>query len=291
MTVSTFIAFLYGMFLEVAWLWDQAQGKKFFPWQRTPEGWQRIPMRKLQWAVVVLGLGAAALIGILEFLGVSGASADISQPIPFMLYTAIGLFVFGAGVIWDGLLPRVNEITILGVQLIVMLGLVISGGRPNPWATTFVLIVPAGVMLYLVARKQPPGMATKAIIYLWYTFSLILMLYQSGFGEMISRNTFSLPEAFVLGTTFIFFLLHALFAIRFFIIVSSLILPRNRRFLPIMISRLFSDEQIPIRRFILLLAIVSGVIALNAWIGLIDTYLFVSLSVMIGTQVLFQAKQ
>ncbi|MBN2148948.1 MAG: hypothetical protein JW726_16305 [Anaerolineales bacterium] len=292
MTASAFIAMLYGVLLEVLWLWDQTHGGDFLTWPRPLLGDQpHAQLRKPQWLAVMLGGAAIVLIGILELLGVGSALVYIDSPVPFYLFTLIGLFVFGAGVIWDGLLPRVNEKIILGAQMTILLWLLTSDTQPNVWATTFVLIVPAGVMLYLVIRKEPLNPLVKAVMYLWYLFSLILMLYQAGFAEMTAQTSFTLPEAFIFGTLFIFFLLHALFTMRFFLIASSMILPRNRKYIQHLMPVLYSDEQVPFGRFVILLLIVLALIGLNAWLGLLDARILVSVSVMLGAQVLFRARK
>lgn len=291
MSASAFIAMLYGMLLEVIWLLDQAQGGDFLslPQPLVREG--HAPLRKPQWLAAILGAGALGLIGILELLGWGSALVYIDSPVAFYIFTFIGLFVFFAGVVWDKLLPRINEKIILGAQMIILLWLLTSDTQPNVWATTFVLIVPAGVMLYLVIRREPLNPLLKAIVYLWYLFSLILMLYQAGFAEMTAQTSYTLPEAFIFGTLFIFFLLHALFTMRFFLIVSSIILPRNRKYVQWLMPRLYSDEQVPFTRFVTLLLIVLALIGLNAWLGLVDAHILVSLSVMLGAQALFRPQK
>ncbi len=292
MTVSSFIALLYGMLLEVLWLWDQAHGGDFLARPRPLLGNQpHAQLRQPQWLAVMLGGAAIVLIGLLELLGLGSKSADISLPIPFYIYTLIGLFVFFAGVIWNGLLPRVNEKIILSAQMIILLWLLTSGSQPNAWVTTLVLVIPAGVMLFLVIRGEPLNALVKAILYLWYLFSLILMLYQTGFAEMTARSSFSIPEAFIFGTLFIFFLLHFLFTIRFFLIASSMVLPRNHKYIHRIMPTLYSDEQVPFSRFITLLMIVLALIGLNAWLGLVEARILVSLSVMLGAQALFRSKK
>jgi hypothetical protein len=54
---------------------------------------------------------------------------------------------------------------------------------------------------------------------------------------------------------------------------------------------LYSDEQVPIGRFIALLMIILAMVGLNAWLGLVEARILVSLSVMLGAQALFRARK
>lgn len=77
---------------------------------------------------------------------------------------------------------------------------------------------------------------------------------------------------------------------RFFLMVSSLILPRNRVLIPPVMERLFSDEQVALRPFLLFTALMTGLVLANGWLRWVPADTLASVLVVISVQWLFRSE-
>lgn len=287
MTLNAFVLFMLGALLEIVWLWDDAHGQvgeliqiRFLPGAFRLAHWIQIGL------VVAVGL----LAGIFSVFQISKTQVSMDNPLIGMIFVVMGLFILGAGVVADGLLPRINEQSILIVQLLVILNGVLSGALSNLWGLFFLLIFPAALALYLVWNRRPLSPLLKALIYLWYLAALLILTFQNGGAEFFTAARLSLNDAYFSGITFIFILLHGLFSIRFFLIVSSLILPRNRPLAAGMLPRLFADDQVPVGRFVLFGLGLLGLILLNTWLNLLPRTVMLNLAVIACVQFFFKPR-
>jgi hypothetical protein len=287
MTWNAFILFLLGALLEIVWLWDDAHGQtgaliqvRFLPFV----------LRPAQWIQAGLMVAAGLLFGVFSLFRIAKLQASMDNPVIGLIFVALGLFILGAGVVANGLLPRINEQSILITQLLVILSGILNGVLSNLWGVFFMLIIPAVLVLYLVWNRRPLSSLMKSLIYLWYLASLLILTFQNGNVELFTASRLTLGDAYFLGITFIFILLHGLFSIRFFLIVSSLILPRNHKLTAGMMSRLFADDQVPVLRFFLFALGLFGAILLNAWLDLLPRAVILNLAVIACVQFFFKPR-
>ncbi len=288
MSLPTCFLFLAGMALEVLWLWHPAHAGPFLTKRFTLAGFN---LQRSHWLMLGLPLLALFLAGLAYLLGLGDLYISLDNYFVGLFFVCFGLYILTAGVVSNHLLPRVNEKTVLGVQIIIAVSLLVTPASYNPWALFFLLELPMLVTAYLVARQTPLGTITKAVIYCWYLFSLVLLAYQNGSVLVLEKSHPNLLEGFLTGVMLVFLLLHMLFSIRFFLVASSLIIPANRPLVGRLMPHLFSDEQVSPRRFILLLAVILAIIGLNAWLKILPMLWLVNLAVILSTQLLFRPEK
>jgi hypothetical protein len=204
------------------------------------------------------------------------------------------MFVLVAGVIADGLLPRVNEAAILAVvsltALGTMAGLAEGGLEANGFTLATGLLVPIIVALVLAFHRRAFSPVAKAVIYLCYLFALLYSVYLGGADKLLNGNDLRLTEGLVFGGVSIFVLLHSMFAIRFFLIVSSLVFRRNRPLVAMIMPRLFSDEQVCLRRVAMFLPVMGAAVIANAWLHFVEPHVLLTIMSMVCVQFLFRSE-
>ena len=287
MSLEAFVFMTLGIAVELLWLWGNAHG-----WEDAPPGQPRIiasPV-SMHWTIAsFLGVIAVVIVLLLRLFHVEGRTS-LSDALPFMLFTGLGVFIFFAGVVGTGLLPQVNERSIIATQLIVLFGLVWGQGLPLPWVIGLAAL-PVALILLLVLRQKPFGPIPKALLYFWYLMLLMVQVYQDRETmASFSASDPSLPVAFLLGATLVFLILHGLFGVRFLLIVSSLLFPRNRAAVALMMPRLFQDEQVsPLRFFLVLGGMLALVVGLTAF-QVAPSGLVLNTAVLLSVQLLFRSK-
>jgi hypothetical protein len=275
MTLIAFFFFMLGALAEILWLWRQAQpDSATYPITRH--------------TLVVGGLAGLALgLGlVLEVLGWEVIQVSLSNTWVAFIFTLLCGFLFLASLA-PQFLPRVNEQTILTVQVLITIHLWLSGGNAHWAALLFIGLLPASISLYLVLRQTPVPPLGKALIYFWYLLSLLVQAAQGGGLDYFRLNRLAPIEGLAFGMLFVFLILHGLFALRFFLIVSSLLRPRNRRLVAQAMPVLFYDDQLPVRPFLILLgALGAALICLRA-LHLPGYPLWLNLSLLLVVQLLF----
>jgi hypothetical protein len=206
-----------------------------------------------------------------------------------VIFVALGLFLLGAGVLGDALLPRVNEGAVLSAQILTA-ALTLTAPRLPGWPALAVLVglpLAGSLALALLCRELSPP--AQALVYFGYLLALLALTVQTGSLGYFSAPELGIWEAFAFGGLFIFLLLHALFAMRFFLIVSSLLLPRNRPLVGAIMPRLYSNEQVSPALFLALTGGLAGAVLLNARFGWLAPQLLASLAVAVSAQILSAA--
>jgi len=283
MTLEVFVLFMLGMALEVVWMWEaahvQAQKKAEMASvaQMLPDSWI------IQAGLIML---AGAAFGGVHLLGIDQVYTSLDDGPVFLLFTLIGLFILITGIFGSHLMPPINEHSVLSIQLLVAAGM-LTGAVQLPsivlWALgTFMLLL----SLFLLLQQRSLPLILKALVYAWYLALLLGLSVMNGDTALFSARNLNLTSGFAFGVVFIFLLLHALFFIRFFLIVCSLILPRNRKFIGYLIPRLFGDEQAQPLPFVIITLGLIAAVWLNAHFNLLPGVLFTSLCVLVSTQVL-----
>ena len=283
MSAQAMVFFLTGMFLEVIWLWMDAH--------LTPRP-QKNPLLGLlvqpRWlaAIGLIGL-AGAITAILDALGVS--QRVYIDTIWVMLPTvALGVYIAFAGMVTGELLPRVNEQSVLAVQLILIVHQAFEGNLFEP-LTLVLVVLPAAVVFYLTIRQSSTPPTVKALVYFWYLLSLLVLGFQSEQMAFFSAKEFTLFEGLVFGMLLVFLIVHGLFAIRFFLMISSLILPRNRAYLPQVMPVIYYDEQAPTAVFMVMTGLLLGTLAALRLFEIENSLLWLDIAVILSVQVFFHA--
>jgi hypothetical protein len=281
MTLEVFVLFLLGMALEVVWMWEAAHARAQEK-TVTASVAQMLPDTWIIQAGLVLLAGAA--FGLVHLLGIDQVYTSLDDGPVFLLFTLIGLFILLAGIFGSHLMPPINERSVLSAQLLLVAG-ILTGAVQMPsnvlwFLGTFMLILSLFLLLY--RRSLPPIL--KALVYAWYLALLLGLSVMNGDAALFSARDLNLTSGFTFGVVFIFLLLHALFFIRFFLIVCSLILPRNRKFIGYLMPRLFSDEQAHPLPFVLITLGLTAAVWLNSRWNLLPNTLFISLCVLVSMQ-------
>jgi hypothetical protein len=281
MTLEVFVLFLLGMALEVVWMWEaahaQAQKKveMAFVAQMLPDTWI------IQAGLIML---AGAAFGGLHLLGIDQVYTSLDDGPVFLLFTLIGLFILIEGIFGSHLMPPINERSVLSTQLLVAAGM-LTGAMQLPstvlWALGIFMLL---ISLILLLQRQSLPPIRKALVYAWYLALLLGLSVMNGDVALFSARNLNLTSGFAFGLVFIFLLLHALFFIRFFLIVCSLILPRNRKFIGYMMPRLFNDEQVQPLPFMLITLGLTAAVWINSHLNLLPNALFISLCVLVSIQ-------
>jgi hypothetical protein len=292
MRLPAFIALLLGIGLEILTLWERSRIDRGQAPPRSRAGavtGQLLsPERQMMALVMVVGV---TLIAISELTGLAHYDVYMGQPLVDLLFVALGLGVVYYGLLDPSLLPRINEQTALAVHTTVLLSLILAlqGQAPTP-----LLLIPGLVTLvlaYLALSRRPASPMVKAGVYLWYLIALLGLTLQNDFSALSQPASDPLPlaEAFIVGASGLFLLLHGLFLVRFTLIVSSLILPRNRPLIGRAMPSLFTDEQMPRWQAALIPILITGLFSANEVLTFAPEHTLANALILILVQGIFNA--
>jgi len=281
MTLEVFVLFLLGMALEVVWMWKAAHAQA----QEKTVTASVAQMLSDNWIIQAgLVLLAGAAFGGVHLLGIDQVYTSLDDGPVFLLFTLIGLFILIEGLFGSHLMPPINERSVLSTQLLVAAGM-LTGAMQLPstvlWALGIFMLL---LSLFLLLQRQSLPPIRKALVYAWYLALLLGLSVMNGDVVLFSARSLNFTSGFAFGVVFIFLLLHALFFIRFFLIVCSLILPRNRKFIGYMMPRLFNDEQVQPLPFMLITLGLTAAVWINSRLNLLPNALFISLCVLVSIQ-------
>ncbi len=278
MRIDTLIALTLGVLIEVLSLWEIArreQGKTVLlpylpPWL-TPE------------RVVMLGLTVFALLamGLFRLGDIQELGAGMTDAWMMTVMVPAGLFAFGFGLLHPVLLPRVNERMLFTVFATSSVSAILNGGLVL--GETWVLggFIALGALLFWASvseRWLPSGL--QALAYFGYLSGLFWM----GYGQVSTfatapASTLMPIDAFLFGIVGLFYVLHVLFWVRFFLIVSSMLLPNHWHYLPDIMDRLFTNSQNTPKEIGISLGVALGFLALNQLTGALPAPLLASVLV------------
>jgi hypothetical protein len=238
---------------------------------------------------VALVLGAT-LIAIFELTGLASYEVYMGQPIVDAIFIVLGLGLFFYGLVNPLLLPRINEQAALSVHTTVLLSLALTGWNEALRAYLIAPVFLTLVLAYLGLSRRSPSPTVKALVYLWYLITLLGLTLQNDFSSLTQPASTPLPltEAFVVGAAGVFLLLHGLFLVRFALIVSSLIIPRNRHYITDAMPRLFTDEQIPRWQVVVIPVLIAGIFAANSTLDAISDRTIANVLVLTLVQGVFE---
>lgn len=288
MTIAAFILYMLGMLIEVISLWQGPLPGAEKRSSDLPNPIDNIPENQRLSGMLIIT--AALVYGFFSLTGLgSTTNTSLDSPIVGLIFIFVGLFIFGAGVVGTKLLPRINEQTLFAITLIAILSLFTEGGYLSPSPALLAgLIIPSLSVLVLVFSKRIMPPVVKALYYFWYLVMLIVIAFQSAQIARFSEPEVELLDALFFGAFFIFILLHGLFFMRFFLITATLILPRNHKYVRVMMPRLFSDEQMPLWRFAVISVLIAGTLLANLWLELVPQQPLINLLTLLTVQIMFE---
>lgn len=263
MQLASYLAIAAGIVVEILLLWETADRQKN---PHPVPGLLATRLGRIQ-EIIALALAAFwALILLAEWLQPQLSS----QAYDFLGNAVMGpsfFFLFVFGMVVPRLLPRVNEQTIFIVNLVVLSTL--PGGLD--WLWLALLALPTLGVLIAAFTHRRPSPALQSLLYFWYLVCLLIMAvqndYQTFFAPPAELQMTSL-DYFIAGAVGIFLLLHSIFLARFFLMLSANLLPQNRYLLALAMPKLFDDQQMPRRKFFIILGLVLLVTLINRLSGL-----------------------
>ncbi len=287
MTLPTLLAVYLGFLLECLWLWDAA-GEKY---DRKGDAIRAPGPSKPARLIGICAAVGAGLIVLAEFAGENQVTAYLYNFLSFLLMGAAMFFVLAAGAAGGRLLPRVNEYNIISILMITVMTAFSTGYL----ADTIYIGTAAGALLILllamIIEKKPPTVAGQVVLYVLYLGGLVFLTFQSDYVAVLQGPDFNIQEGFLAGGTYAFLTLHTLFAIRFSVLATSFLVPANRHYSPLVMEKLYREDQVRPLVSLLLLGVVSGLFILNNRFGYVPDTLFAALLSIFSTQVLFRSRE
>ncbi|MFO7583514.1 MAG: hypothetical protein R6W69_02200 [Anaerolineales bacterium] len=271
------IALAAGIIVEILLLWETSNRQRNIPLK---PGFIASGVSRAQEAIALVVLVAWTLILPLEFFNPQFGSGFINWVSETIMLLA-GLFLFIAGLWYHKFLPRINEQTLVVVTAIVLLSL--YGQVQLDWYWLAALSVPLIGIFILALTKHILHPALKSLFYFWYLMCLLVMAYLGTFDLLFNLDTGYLETSFnhfIAGAAGLFFLLHCVFLVRFFLMLTANILPWNRYLIALAMPQLFGDEQMSRRRFVVILLVVLGILWANLQFGLVTDINLASLLIL-----------
>lgn len=271
------IALAAGIIVEILLLWETSNRQRNIPLK---PGFIASGVSRAQEAIALVVLVAWTLILPLEFFKPQLGSGFINWMTETIMVLA-GLFLFIAGLWYHKFLPRINEQTLVVVTAIVLLSL--YGQVQLDWYWLAALSVPLIGIFILALTKHILHPALKSLFYFWYLMCLLVMAYLGAFDLLFNLDTGYLETSFdhfIAGAAGLFFLLHCVFLVRFFLMLTANILPWNRYLITLAMPQLFGDEQMSRRRFVVILLVVLGILWANLQFGLVTDINLASLLIL-----------
>lgn len=190
-------------------------------------------------------------------------------------------FLFVFGLVHPKLLPRINEQTILVITIAVTYQL--NSVQALTGYQLAALLLLNLTVLALVLTNQILSPLLKSFLYAWYLICLLLLTLQSNYAILFATTP---PEEnilpyFITGAAGIFLLLHSIFLVRFFLMLSALVLPKNRWLISQAMPQLFDDHQLPPLKFFGILTFFAALIWLNQLTGFTSSINVISLLILL----------
>lgn len=283
MRLDTFFTLCLGLLIEILSLWEIARREhgttvylSYLPRWLNPE------------RVVMLGLTLIAFlsIGLFRLFGINEISSGITDALLMPIAVAAGLFAFYFGLLHPFLLPRVNEQMLFTLYVTLGVGALFGGDLKisNRWDMLGMAMLGALLFWASVSEQKLPS-GVQALTYLGYLSAVYWVGYQQVNMLATAPSAILTPmDGFILGVGGMFTVLHTLFWVRFFLIISSMILPNHWRYLDPIMSRLFANTQNSLKDVVLSLGGTLGLLLVNRLTGAVPVSLFLSLLVPLTVQ-------
>lgn len=155
-------------------------------------------------------------------------------------------FIMFHGLASVDLVPTVNIQSIFSINLVVVLFLATQGSI----GILFWIAMGINLLIFALLRLNHLHYMVKSLLYLWYLALVIYVMWDNIY--LFESQTLTLGQAFLLGISFVFFGIHGIMAVRFFVLTAATILPYNRPPLKPLANYLISDEKLSLTTFIAL---------------------------------------
>jgi hypothetical protein len=276
MELATNLAIAAGIIVEILLLWETSDRQKNA--QPAP-GILAPGISRLQEIIALTVLVSWTLIALAEVFNPQ-LSLTVLSGIQGAIMLPAFMFLFVYGMVIPKLLPRVNEQTIVVITAVVLLSLVGQAELAWYWLAALAVPIVAIFLMALTTFIMPP--LFKSLYYFWYLICLFAMAYQSNLDLLFNAPTESQTsmDYFIAGAAGIFLLLHSIFLVRFFLMLTANILPRNRYLIQLAMPQLFSDEQMPRYKFLVILLLVVIVLWANRQFGFVPDLSLSSLLIL-----------
>ena len=276
MELATNLAIAAGIIVEILLLWETSDRQKNV--QPAP-GIIAPGISRLQEIIAMTVLVSWTLIALAEVFDPQLNSTALNGILGIIVLPAF-VFLFVYGMVIPKLLPRVNEQTIVVITAIVLLSLVGQAELAWYWLAALTVPIFAIFLMALTTFIMPP--LFKSLYYFWYLICLFLMAYQSNFDLLLNAptETQTSMDHFIAGAAGMFLLLHSIFLVRFFLMLTANILPKNRYLIQLAMPQLFSDEQMPPYKFLVILLLVVIVLWANRQFGFVPDLSLSSLLIL-----------
>ncbi len=265
MSLAEFVALMGGALTQLGLLYASNGQNPLSVFQKNDETEESVvaPISNEQ---IILLFGGIMLITSLILDQFTFGAVRLRWVDDLFTYTIAGVFAFilFAALAGDKLLPRINEQQMLVIHLVVGVNLLINGESALPnWALAMLLIPTTALIFQGIWPRVLPTIQ-RAFFYLWYLLTLVALAFQNGGAAYFEMIEISVSEIFIFGSLLVFLSVHMLAAIRFVLIISSLILPRNRPLLEIIMPHLVHDDQLSLPGLLTIMLVAGGVLVLNA---------------------------
>lgn len=270
MSLAEFVAITGGMLMQLG-LFLAANGQNplsLFRKDDQAEGLVAAPMDTRQSVLLFGGVMLVTSLLLSQFPFGNTRHIWIDDTLTYLIAIILVYILFSA-LAGDKLLPRVNEQQMLVIHLVVGINLLVNGDVALPNWVLALLLVPTAALIFQGIWPRALPTLQRAFFYLWYLITLVALAFQNGGVDYFEMTEISLSEFFIFGSLLIFLALHMLVALRFVLIISSLILPRNRPLLAVIMPHLVHDEQLSVPSLLIILFAAGSILGLNA-IGRLD---------------------
>lgn len=278
MQFANILAFGLGAIIEVLLLIETANRQKF----NTVEKGVFNPRFNFFYELIVLVLLICglptALIGWFNLRPDWNLVRTFSDGISILIM----LFLLAFGILLPLLLPRVNEQTIVVVNILALFSL-----PPDlpPLGLMLVAGASLGVLLAALTKRRIPAWL-KSLLYFWYLICLLFIYIGHDYKSLYDANTMRGfdPLGYIMGgAASLFIYLHCAFLLRFSLMLTANILPGNRQLIADAMPQLFTDQQLPLPILLVIVAVVVAVLLANRSLG------FALPANLIGLLILFAA--
>jgi hypothetical protein len=278
MILSAFFCFLTGLALEIYWLRVNSIPNDETGFRHT-----------LLVGFVILFAGII-LVALVYICGLDQIKVSMDDGWVFLIFVLLGLFLLFAGIFATSFLPRVSERSILIVQFMILVDLFLNRTEIQPLIIIVCAILTILGILGLIFTRTSPFPLFKVFLYFWFLVLLVVQVFLSGDLSYFTQINIGLLESFTFGAVFFFIILHCLILVRFFMIITSLILPRNRRLAVQAIQFIFYDDQTSPLSFFLFMLLSAAVVYLINRYQLPMAKLWINLVFLLIIQVIFNPK-
>lgn len=288
MRLPAFTVMVLGICVELITLWEQSAARNYSAARESSHhtnGRFGAQMSLQQLLISGLTVIAVLLLGLFRLTGWEGHKAYLGQIIPDVLFGALALALLFFGLLSPSLLPKVDEVAILAVHITVVSTLLLEQTERAPLLGIAVGMMTLPLLWAGMSQKTAP-LVVKALLYLWYLISLLILTLRQDFSAFTEPISTPIPllDAFVAGSAGVFLVLHSLFLLRFALMASSLIVPRNRQYIAWVMPRLVSDRQVTRWQLIGLPMLAAALLLLNSRLHLLDSRIMASGLVLLLAQ-------